>query len=115
CTIIDMQLPHCCGLARSRRTYYVALFFFTSYAHLRPLHSFPTRRSSELASAPAASAPKFAVHFSSRKSGWLVRRADRERAALDADRKSTRLNSSHVKISYAVFCLKKKKKKNKIS
>src|SRR5690606_41989959 len=28
---------------------------------------------------------------------------------LDEDRKSTRLNSSHVKISYAVFCLKKKK------
>src|SRR5690606_39600860 len=27
------------------------------------------------------------------------------------DRKSTRLNSSHVKISYAVFCLKKKKNK----
>src|SRR5690606_41950034 len=32
-----------------------------------------------------------------------------ERAAT-RDRKSTRLNSSHVKISYAVFCLKKKKK-----
>src|SRR6266702_6846140 len=31
----------------------------------------------------------------------------------DQDRKSTRLNSSHVAISYAVFCLKKKKKKNK--
>src|SRR5690606_32391008 len=30
------------------------------------------------------------------------------------DRKSTRLNSSHVKISYAVFCLKKKKKKKNI-
>src|SRR5690606_39376698 len=30
--------------------------------------------------------------------------------APSADRKSTRLNSSHVKISYAVFCLKKKKK-----
>mgnify|MGYP000515274402 CR=1 FL=1 len=30
---------------------------------------------------------------------------------VDADRKSTRLNSSHVSISYAVFCLKKKKKK----
>src|SRR5690554_2273150 len=30
-----------------------------------------------------------------------------------ADRKSTRLNSSHVRISYAVFCLKKKKKKKK--
>src|SRR6266511_2609286 len=29
---------------------------------------------------------------------------------LTIDRKSTRLNSSHVKISYAVFCLKKKKK-----
>src|SRR5438067_12140517 len=29
------------------------------------------------------------------------------------DRKSTRLNSSHVSISYAVFCLKKKKKKKK--
>src|SRR5207302_4279310 len=57
--------------------------------------------------------------------------ARRERRALDAvvesaaplqhpqhggcprDRKSTRLNSSHVKISYAVFCLKKKKKKKK--
>src|SRR5207253_11475058 len=33
-------------------------------------------------------------------------------AALGLDRKSTRLNSSHVAISYAVFCLKKKKKKN---
>src|SRR5690606_40308919 len=32
---------------------------------------------------------------------------------LPIDRKSTRLNSSHVKISYAVFCLKKKKKKKK--
>src|SRR3989442_11877427 len=29
------------------------------------------------------------------------------------DRKSTRLNSSHVRISYAVFCLKKKKEKHK--
>src|SRR3989442_8766790 len=29
------------------------------------------------------------------------------------DRKSTRLNSSHVRISYAVFCLKKKKKQGK--
>src|SRR6266496_154057 len=30
------------------------------------------------------------------------------------DRKSTRLNSSHVEISYAVFCLKKKKKKDEV-
>src|SRR3712207_8350770 len=33
------------------------------------------------------------------------------REELDEDRKSTRLNSSHANISYAVFCLKKKKKK----
>src|SRR5690606_27475456 len=33
-------------------------------------------------------------------------------ATAEPDRKSTRLNSSHVKISYAVFCLKKKNKKN---
>src|SRR3712207_7357518 len=31
---------------------------------------------------------------------------------LEEDRKSTRLNSSHANISYAVFCLKKKKKKD---
>src|SRR5690349_23067986 len=34
-------------------------------------------------------------------------------AEAEVDRKSTRLNSSHVEISYAVFCLKKKKKKKK--
>src|SRR5438034_6701797 len=37
----------------------------------------------------------------------------REVAGFSADRKSTRLNSSHTVISYAVFCLKKKKKKTK--
>src|SRR5207253_11385491 len=36
-----------------------------------------------------------------------------ERTAAHRDRKSTRLNSSHVAISYAVFCLKKKKKTKK--
>src|SRR5262245_64557673 len=35
------------------------------------------------------------------------------RRRADGDRKSTRLNSSHLGISYAVFCLKKKKKKKK--
>src|SRR5690242_21027013 len=35
-----------------------------------------------------------------------------KRLAEGVDRKSTRLNSSHMSISYAVFCLKKKKKKN---
>src|SRR3712207_8554617 len=43
----------------------------------------------------------------------LVSRAEAESAygvVLTGDRKSTRLNSSHANISYAVFCLKKKKK-----
>src|SRR2546421_3668388 len=38
------------------------------------------------------------------------RPAVRERVLAEPDRKSTRLNSSHDQISYAVFCLKKKKK-----
>src|SRR2546422_8357095 len=43
-------------------------------------------------------------------------RADSQRQrALERDRKSTRLNSSHGYISYAVFCLKKKKKKETAS
>src|SRR3712207_8913742 len=37
--------------------------------------------------------------------------SDRDGRAVGRDRKSTRLNSSHANISYAVFCLKKKKKK----
>src|SRR5690349_22833031 len=50
--------------------------------------------------------------------GPIARRARHWRrgeslAAGNEDRKSTRLNSSHVEISYAVFCLKKKKKKKK--
>src|SRR6266511_5142435 len=39
--------------------------------------------------------------------GWCP---EEDLASIILDRKSTRLNSSHVKISYAVFCLKKKKK-----
>src|SRR5436853_2205765 len=37
------------------------------------------------------------------------------RARISRDRKSTRLNSSHLGISYAVFCLKKKKKKRDLN
>src|SRR5690606_41240605 len=56
--------------------------------------------------------------FESRDSVCRGRQADRPagvraeggEAESGRDRKSTRLNSSHVKISYAVFCLKKKKK-----
>src|ERR1035441_11041084 len=44
-----------------------------------------------------------------RHAGLEVERSGEERVA---DRKSTRLNSSHLGISYAVFCLKKKKKKD---
>src|SRR5438445_8570733 len=40
-----------------------------------------------------------------------VRRTEKRERGLFGDPKSTRLNSSHANISYAVFCLKKKKKK----
>src|SRR5690349_23254458 len=52
----------------------------------------------------ARSGPRVLVHERLR-----ARAEHRVRGA--GDRKSTRLNSSHVEISYAVFCLKKKKKK----
>src|SRR5690606_41357194 len=42
------------------------------------------------------------------RAGSTVTTTAARRAALQGDRKSTRLNSSHVKISYAVFCLKQK-------
>src|SRR5260221_4381731 len=48
--------------------------------------------------------PGAGVHPETREGASGVRRGDR---------KSTRLNSSHTVISYAVFCLKKKKKRNK--
>src|SRR3989442_6265547 len=41
---------------------------------------------------------------------WLALSVLVETLNQNRDRKSTRLNSSHVRISYAVFCLKKKKK-----
>src|SRR5205809_2056664 len=68
---------------------------FQRYAHHRHLHSFPTRRSSDLSRArPGA-----------QKLGqWTITLSNST-----GDRKSTRLNSSHGYISYAVFCLKKKK------
>src|SRR5690606_7556333 len=44
--------------------------------------------------------------------GLIVTESGRAVGFNPLDRKSTRLNSSHVKISYAVFCLKKKKKTN---
>src|SRR2546427_4176822 len=57
----------------------------------------------------------FPIDSPTYQNGFGLRRRDRLSLAFDAstrDRKSTRLNSSHSQISYAVFCLKKKKKKN---
>src|SRR2546430_12941855 len=45
-----------------------------------------------------------------RVESWTGVRAGAKRVSPQRDRKSTRLNSSHSQISYAVFCLKKKKK-----
>src|SRR5438067_10113589 len=70
-------------------------------AHDRDLHSFPTRRSSDLPG------PRKGVMPGVR--ALLDELAKRQDVYLALDRKSTRLNSSHVSISYAVFCLKKKK------
>src|SRR5207302_9556073 len=60
--------------------------------------------------------PARPAHRGRKRKGARPARQSAEAWCLHAclqDRKSTRLNSSHVKISYAVFCLKKKKKKKK--
>src|SRR5690349_24261941 len=65
---------------------------------------FPTRRSSDLAIRRV-----LPVVLQAGVSGLAgLELAAQERVVLRGDRKSTRLNSSHVEISYAVFCLKKK-------
>src|SRR5690606_39719357 len=88
----------------------------------RHLHSFPTRRSSDLPLLKHVDGMAHGVTIDAKPLGQLVlaRQALSDLVAaadlalelvgnLAVDRKSTRLNSSHVKISYAVFCLKKKK------
>src|SRR5437868_11984180 len=89
------------------------LFVISSYPPLLHLHSFPTRRSSDLALLRRAEREGAGVQMDNaggRAGGRdMGHRLDRLRALHEADRKSTRLNSSHVSISYAVFCLKKKK------
>src|SRR3712207_7469523 len=51
-----------------------------------------------------------AVRAAFRELGFSVEYDDNRPITMNRDRKSTRLNSSHANISYAVFCLKKKKK-----
>src|SRR5699024_12525930 len=94
-----------------------------SHAHL---HSFPTRRSSDLrrpndrpSTLPGRNRPRRRCspawgRLLTRRGPTLLGRFHHPQhgsAPLHhhQDRKSTRLNSSHVSISYAVFCLKKKK------
>src|SRR5437870_7234347 len=88
------------------------------------LHSFPTRRSSDLVRGdlvvmfPASSQPdpiSCGINLMSSRSkdrdiNVAAQEFDLTAETLRKDRKSTRLNSSHVAISYAVFCLKKKNK-----
>src|SRR5687768_17707542 len=102
-------------------------FFYRSGDH-RDLHSFPTRRSSDLAKQvglvpvpPGREPPHSGGAPSIGRAVVTGRRSGGRGGPLapgpgpgwrpPADRKSTRLNSSHGYISYAVFCLKKKNKK----
>src|SRR5690606_41477245 len=92
----------------------------------RVLPSFPTRRSSDLSLVPslvehadtvvdlsAVEQPAGVPGLASDMQEELRARTELVRLCADLgrrDRKSTRLNSSHVKSSYAVFCLQKKNK-----
>src|SRR5690348_17490644 len=90
------------------------MFFFHCYLDHRALHSFPTRRSSDLVAMSISPARRRTASVAVRCSS-TVRCAVVTQVILEPvprDRKSTRLNSSHPSISYAVFCLKKKKKNN---
>src|SRR5438045_8246209 len=90
----------------------------SSYATPRSLHSFPTRRSSDLISVKKAiivleddNDISTLVRYHLQQIGFSVHACTSGEQALsvarETDRKSTRLNSSHLGISYAVFCLKK--------
>src|SRR5438045_4495456 len=84
----------------------VCCFLSPRLLPLRRPHSFPTRRSSDLRLAGSAAG---AGGGAAGPDPVRDRLAGRDRHPAQQDRKSTRLNSSHLGISYAVFCLKKKK------
>src|SRR5207248_11000446 len=96
-------------------SYLFLTFSLYSSLHRRALHSFPTRRSSDLGIARLKKQRK-GSQFLHRiaDSAFLLKEAMAHThftiLLAQTDRKSTRLNSSHRTISYAVFCLKKKKK-----
>src|SRR5947199_10639144 len=81
-------------------------FLFYGYRDPRDLHSFPTRRSSDLLLRVGAAnqAVPQVCRYSRSAAGGIRTKLQ----FWNIDRKSTRLNSSHLGISYAVFCLKKK-------
>src|SRR5438874_13678584 len=95
----------------------IVFFLFRHGAH-RDLHSFPTRRSSDLYRISGKAKGALAVLHAGRNRSAVAKptgghslyreTSDGEWELVNVDRKSTRLNSSHVEISYAVFCLKKK-------
>src|SRR5436305_15345740 len=84
--------------------FFPLLFFFYCPVAPRDLHSFPTRRSSDLL------LPYLVDDVADRPVALALRLEPDDVVAAVLDRKSTRLNSCHQIISYAVFCLKKKKK-----
>src|SRR5438034_3989929 len=98
------------------------LFFFYVYRPHPDPPSFPTRRSSDLVIRTAIG--KVQMELPTCTTGlvipnaigyWRQYESDRDmQISGQLDRKSTRLNSSHTVISYAVFCLKKKKKNSEI-
>src|SRR2546430_7111330 len=59
--------------------------------------------------------PRVQLLQASSGTGWWWSGEKGEEVSLAQDRKSTRLNSSHSQISYAVFCLKKKKQPHELS
>src|SRR5438477_11927964 len=85
----------------------VVFFSFQCYCDHRDLHSFPTRRSSDLG--PQAEGVAVALGPGDGVGQRLRGKEEYLFLVGKIDRKSTRLNSSHMSISYAVFCLKKKK------
>src|SRR3712207_8599935 len=87
----------------------IIFFFFEGYGDHRDLHSFPTRRSSDLAITWVDSMIATIEAMPGFRFVCRCQVGTATFAVTPRDRKSTRLNSSHANISYAVFCLKKKK------